>query len=206
MMGSEMPVKVAAFLAVTILAAFFAAPGIAYRAKEIVTMEAGECQLSVEVDEDSGTLRLRVRPEGRNCRIEKASMITVLRAAFAGTDLPKLSSLYIGRLVDYPWLSQHLAISASGDPAWDKRRGKPASVDINRYVAELLSRMEITEQIQEVFTALGYRVVDATVEKVLVGGSDDVPGYTGRASPGKLPYDAMVWFRLQRCQELRSPP
>jgi hypothetical protein len=197
-MESKMPVKIAAFLAVTVLVAFLAAPGIAYRAHEIVTVEADGCQLLVEFDEDSGTLRLRVRPEGRNCRIEKTSMIAALKAAFAQTDPPKLSALYIGRLIDYPWLSQHLATTASGDPAWDKRRGKPTSLDINRYVADLLSRAEITGQIQEAFATTGYRVVGATVEKVLVGGFHDVPGYAGKSSSGKIPYDAMVWFRLER--------
>jgi hypothetical protein len=190
--------KIATYLAVTALFAFLATPGIAYRAREIVTIEAGKCHLIVEVDEDSGTLRLRVRPEGRICRIEKASMIEALKAAFAKTDLPKLSSLYIGRLIDYPWLSQYLATTAAGDPAWNKRKGKPASVGINRYVADLLSRAEITEQIQEAFAGTEYRVVGATVEKVLVGGLDDVPGYAGKASSGKVPYDAMVWFRLER--------
>jgi hypothetical protein len=41
-------------------------------------------------------------------------------------------------------------------------------------------------------------VISTTVEKVLVGGFGDVPLWQGKMAPAKLPYDAMVWFRLER--------
>jgi hypothetical protein len=42
-------------------------------------------------------------------------------------------------------------------------------------------------------------VVSTTVEKVLVGGFGDMPLWRqGKMAPGKLPYDAMVWFRLEK--------
>jgi hypothetical protein len=36
------------------------------------------------------------------------------------------------------------------------------------------------------------------MEKVLVGGFGDMPLWQGKMAPGKLPYDAMVWFRLEK--------
>jgi hypothetical protein len=33
---------------------------------------------------------------------------------------------------------------------------------------------------------------------VLVGRFRDVPLYQGRMSPGKVPFDAMVWLRLEK--------
>jgi hypothetical protein len=44
----------------------------------------------------------------------------------------------------------------------------------------------------------GYRILGVTVEKVLVGGFREVPLYQGKMHPGKVPYDAQVWFRLSK--------
>jgi len=35
-------------------------------------------------------------------------------------------------------------------------------------------------------------------EKVLVGRFRDVPLYRGKDLPGKVPFDAMVWFNLEK--------
>jgi hypothetical protein len=197
-----MPTPPTRFLLLLALCCAVAAPVAAYRPRVMATLEAGPCRLLVETDEDSGTLRLRVHPDGRGCRIEKAAMIAVLAAAFtpSGAPIPQRThpSLCIGRLVDYPWLSQYLAATAFGDPAWNRRRGKPVAMDINQYVGAVLSRKEVTAQIQEAVAAGGYRVVGATVEKVLVGGFSDVPGHAGKPGSARVPFDAIVWFRLER--------
>ena len=184
------------------LVLFLVSPGASYRKQVIFSMEAGKCSLTVESDDESHTLRLRVHPEREDCHIEKESMLSALKAAFSKTGAPKLeetySSLYIGRLIDYPWLSQYLAITAYKDSAWDKKRGKPVALGINKYVSNILSRKEITAEIEKAFATSGYRVISTTVEKVLVGGFGDVPLWQGKMAPGKLPYDAMVWFRLKK--------
>jgi len=178
------------------------APVASYQQRVIFSMEAGKCSLTVEADDESHTLRLRVHPEREDCHIEKDVMLTALKAAFSKTDTPRLegtySSLYIGRLIDYLWLSQYLSATAYTDPAWDKKRGKPVALGINKYVSNILSRKEITAEIEEAFTTSGYRVIATTVEKVLVGGFGDVPLWQGKMAPGKLPYDAIVWFRLEK--------
>jgi hypothetical protein len=53
-------------------------------------------------------------------------------------------------------------------------------------------------QIETVFEKGGYGIVGVTVEKVLVGGFREVPFYQGEMYPGRVPYDAQVWFRLER--------
>jgi hypothetical protein len=42
---------------------------------------------------------------------------------------------------------------------------------------------------------IGRRV---SVEKVLVGGFENVPQLEGPRRKGKIPFDAQVWFRLER--------
>jgi hypothetical protein len=190
------------FLFGLVLVFFLIAPVGSYQSQMIYSMEAGKCSLTVESDSQSHTLRLRVHPEYNDCHIGKASMLSALKAAFSKTEPPKLegiySSLYIGRLIDYPWLSQYLATIAYRDPRWDKKRGKPTVLDINKYVSNILFRKEITVQIEEAFAGSGYRVISTTVEKVLIGDFRSVPLYEGEILPGKMPYDAQVWFRLEK--------
>jgi hypothetical protein len=169
----------------------------------IVSSKVGECDLTVESNEKWHTLRLRAHhPKYKGCHIDKNSMLSVLTAAFFKNDPPKLegsySSLFIGRLIDFPWLSQYLATTAYRDQGWDSKKGKPVAMDINKYVSQLLFRKELMAQIETVFEKGGYRVVGVTVEKVLVGGFREVPFYQGEMHPERVPHDAQVWFRLER--------
>ncbi|MFZ7112744.1 MAG: hypothetical protein ACOWYE_13765 [Desulfatiglandales bacterium] len=174
----------------------------AHEERLILSMEAGRCSLLVQAHEQSHTLRLRVRAEAPDCAISKEAMLQSLAAAFAKTDPPKLegpyTSLFIGRLIDYPWLSQYLALGAYKDREWKRAKGKPAAVDVNKYVAAILAKHDVTAQIEETFGESGYRIVGVSVEKVLVGGFGEVPLYQGEIRSGKVPYDAMVWFRLEK--------
>jgi hypothetical protein len=169
----------------------------------IVSSKAGEFDLTVESNEKWHTLRLRAHhPKYKGCHITRDEMVLALNEAFLKTDSPKLegsySSLSIGRLIDYPWLSQYLATTAYRDHGWDSKKGKPVAMDINKYVSQLLFRKELMAQIEMVFEKGGYRVVGMNVEKVLVGGFREVPFYQGEMHPGRVPYDAQVWFRLER--------
>jgi hypothetical protein len=173
-----------------------------YQERLILSMEAGDCSLRVEADDQSHALRLRVHPEQPDCGITKEAVQSVLKAAFSKTASSNVeetySSLFIGRLIDFPWLSQYLAATAYKDKGWNRTRGKPLSVGINKYVAAILSRPEVTSQLEETFGDSGYRIASVSVEKVLVGPFRDVPLYQGEMLPGKVPYDCMVWFRLEK--------
>jgi len=95
-------------------------------------------------------------------------------------------------------LSEQLALSASRDPRWDKKKGAASAPELNVYVQERLSKEEVTDQFDQTFGESGYRVVAVAVEKVLVGRRGDVPVHAGTKFPGKVPYDAMVWLVLGR--------
>lgn len=165
-------------------------------------MEEGKCSIRVEADDEARILRLRVISEYPDCHITKDAMQKVLKAIFSKTDPPKLegnyTSLFLGRLIDYPWLSEYLAVSANRDLRWDKNKGKPVSMDTNKYVSIFLSSQEVTTQFEKVFGDSDYRTRAVSVEKVLVGRFRDVPLYRGKMSPGKVPFDVQVWFRLEK--------
>lgn len=169
----------------------------------IVSAPAGECELRVESNLKWETLRLRAHhPQQKYCRITQDEMISILEKAFSKTDAPKLertyASLFLGRLIDYPWLSQHLATAAYHDPGWDSKRGKPVKMDINKFVGRLLFQKELISQIEGPFLKGGYRIVGVSVEKVLVGSFQEVPLYEGKLLPGKVPYDVQAWLRLKK--------
>jgi hypothetical protein len=65
-------------------------------------------------------------------------------------------------------------------------------------VNNILSGKKVTTEIEKALEASGYRVLAVTVEKVLVGSFREVLLYQGKMAPGKVPYDAMVWFRLTK--------
>ena len=178
------------------------ATAVAYQQRLILAVEAGKCALRLEADDEARSLRLRVHPESSGCSASREDVQRVLQEAFSRTEPPKLegtySSLFIGRLVDFPWLASYLASAAAEDGRWDRRRGKPVSMGINAYVAMLLSSREVTTQLEAPIQGSGYRVTSAIVEKVLVGDMRDVGPREGRASSGKVPFDAMVWFRLEK--------
>jgi hypothetical protein len=173
----------------------------AYQEKIILTVESGKCSFRVEADDQSRTLRLRILPADSGCYCSREEMQSVLQKAFAKTVEPKLnghySSLFIGRLIDYPWLGRYLASTAYGDKMWDRKKGKPFSMDLNKYVGALLSRKNITDPLEAAIAGSGHRITSASVEKVLVGYFHDAPFRQETASREKVPFDAMVWFRLE---------
>ena len=170
---------------------FLFTPVASHEGKVFFSKEVGKCVLIVETADDSRTFRLRVHSEGNDCHIDKETMSSALKAAFSKPEAPKLEGIYlslsIGRLIDYPWLSQYLAATAYKDPAWDRQRGKPVSQNLNKYVSNILSGREVTAEIEKAFSASGYRVISAVVEKVCVGRFRNVPMYQGKMSPGRVP-------------------
>jgi hypothetical protein len=167
----------------------------------IASVSAGECTLNLEAAENWPALRLRAgHPDHRPCFIEKAAVIQVLTQAFSEPHpiliARTFTSLAVGRLIDYPWLVKFLARRASQDPQWNAAAGKPRSVHVNRYVADALFLPEIVSEIETPLRKHSYRITGVSVEKVLVGGFDNVPQWEGSGRKGKIPFDAQVWFRL----------
>jgi hypothetical protein len=164
---------------------------------------AGPCALRLEALASEEALRIRAHhPESRSCRIEAEAVIALLADAFSAsnpaTPLPLFRSLTFGRLIDYPWLSQFLAHRAAADRAWDLAKGRPVAGDVNRFVAQILSSREILDPLEPPLARHGYAIGRASVEKVLVGGFDQVPLLAGPPPRGRVPFDAILWLRLQR--------
>jgi hypothetical protein len=192
-----------AFCIVTMLTIFLGSRVGSSEDTVIFSTISGECHLTVEQDSERRHLRLRAHhPKYRDCRVTRDEMVSALERAFSRIDSGGVeadhSSLFLGRLIDYPWMSQYLATTAHRDPGWNSSKGKPEGMGINQYVARLLFRQELMDQIEGVFEHARRRVTGVMVEKVLVARLRDVPLYRGDITPGKVPYDAQVWLTLAR--------
>jgi hypothetical protein len=202
MAGRRMEKKSYCCVLILALSSALPAAGFSYQERLILSMQEGKCSLRVETDDETRTLRLRVHPGHPECYATKESMQEVLKAAFSKTDHPKIegvySSLFLGRLIDYPWLCEYLAVSAYKDPRWDKKKGKPMSTELYKYVSAVLSNSGVTSQFENAFGDSGYRIRAVMLEKVLIGDFQDVPLYKGEKLPGKVSFDAAVWFRLEK--------
>jgi hypothetical protein len=169
----------------------------------VSSVQAGQCTLQVEVRDDWDSVRVRAQhPTSAACFIDAHLLSALLTETFAPFNPAVASrvfrSLDLGRLIDYPWLSQYLATRAAKDRAWNLARGQPIGVDLNRFVADLLSSREILRDIEVPLAQQGYVVMRASVEKVLVGSFDQVPLLAGPLPTGRIPFDAILWLRLHR--------
>jgi hypothetical protein len=172
------------------------------REATVVSVPAGECTFSLEADEEWHALRLRAHhPHYRPCNIDQQTVLTLLDAAFAKTEPPALqggyTSLSLGRLIDYPWLSRYLAEAAYRDKRWNRKTGRPVKAEINAYTGRLLYNRDLLKPVQAELGKHGYRIAGVSVEKVLVGHASDLPRPAQTRLVGRIPFDAQVWLQLQ---------
>jgi hypothetical protein len=155
---------------------------------------ASECTVALESYEGVTGAHLRLRPA---CELSldstRRALADLLPRALTSTARPPVLSLFLGRIVEYPWLSERLVDAALQSGQWSAKRGQlrsGATPNINAFVADLL------KQDAELRAMLpGWELTSVTAEKVLIGPAKK---YLATASPhDKAPFDAMLWLRLR---------
>lgn len=175
------------------------APGSAPR-RFSATAEVRGCALDLAYPTPTtDTLRLRA-----GCPL---SLVELLQGvdrllAAAGPDLPSPATLAMGRIVEYPWLSERLARAALADPGWDAQRGRPRAGGENAWVAEALAQRRLLAELADRFAAEGLALRVAGVEKVLVGDVGSSAELRHLAADAvdpaaRLPFDAQLWLRIE---------
>ncbi len=158
------------------------------------------------------------RTPSRDCDVTPAMMEDALKSAFdrlaSKSEGVQPQLIYLGRLYDYPWLSQGLTAWAANYPDWDGVNGRPAQVGAyeNEVVAGIVALM-VTEPLSEgakvspdVRTGLsfmpallkryGYRFERASVEKVMSGYNGKLFAPSDMPDAKNLPFDALVHLRI----------
>ncbi len=166
----------------------------------------GDCEVTLETDEKWNGMAIRFRhPDLKNCALSKSRLAAFLDNAFEklyhldpGTDF---ESLFMGRIVEHPWIGRILSEKASNHPDWSKKDGKPLKGNINEFTAEILFSPEVVSVFEAPLEKAGFRVTAVGVEKVLVstGKSEFADG--GFEGEGKVPFDAMMWLIVERRTE-----
>lgn len=189
-----------AALSVLVSAGPVAADGVVlYRG----AVKACVVQATAEAQWQTVALRLeKPAAAGLSCRLDREDTLDALArslsalAAEGGNVVYR--SIFLGRIVDYEWLSRHLAEAAARSAGWSGATGKPkAGATPNSVVARLLADAEILAAASAAAEPAGYRVTGVSCEKVLVSGSglealqpDWVP------AGARLPFDALCWLML----------
>lgn len=145
------------------------------------------CALDPEFSQQESASSLRVRTS-ESCRHPVVQLVEAVERGLADARAPTtLRSIFIGRLISYPELSESLKELAASDAAWDRAKGKGQGGD-NAVVARLLHRSPNVAALRIAIERHGYRLKGFSVEKVLV-----------TSSPGtRLPFDAMTWLIVER--------
>ncbi|WP_457566427.1 hypothetical protein [Caldithrix abyssi] len=162
--------------------------------------------LKIEANLKWHTLRVRAETSipGENGAIAEADLLKLIEKLVTEKDSllygQTFSSLYLGRLVEYPWLVTFLMRRAAESPEWQAERGrlKIDSVNINDWVATILFTHPIRDKIDRLFRKSGYRVTGISVEKVLVNDASKVERESVKYLTGKLPFDAQTWLILKK--------
>lgn len=163
-------------------------------AEPVGTHHAPECAVSLERrDQAHGPTVLRLRP-ACPLGLESSRQAVAALLAHAPAGAQELS-VFLGRAIEYPWLSSLLARRAASSSAWDRNAGRAVRGTDNGAVADLVRG---APELVQLFA--GWTVAGVSVEKVLVRPARELALPFGDAVPpaARLPYDAMVWVRLRR--------
>jgi hypothetical protein len=158
--------------------------------------------VDLEVDREDGVLRLRPRcpltAEEANCALSE----TLPRLWDRGDPPERYRALFLGRLVDYPWLSEELARWAARAAEWDSLKARPRTGgNGNALVERILLHGGVLEPLAGALAGAGLQVTGVSAEKVLTAPIATLPfgarfRSEGLSGDARVPYDAMVHLRL----------
>lgn len=158
---------------------------------------APDCPPSIEVAADGHSARLRAGREGTaRCTVSEADYHATVRAWWAGwpAGSPIPTSLGLGRAVDYPWLSRHIADAALAMPGWRVRVDHARRGELDRLARPVLQSPTLLQRLARPFDGAPLEVRGVSFEKVLFGPASEHASATGAAVP--VPFDAQLWLRL----------
>lgn len=107
----------------------------------------------------------------------------------------QITSMYLGRAVDYPWISKQITDNAL---VLIRKKGPVTKMTPKqRYALEsaAIKDAALLERLAAPFADSSYRVTGISFEKMLYGKAAD---YSSRKDAEKMlvPYDAQLWLRL----------
>ncbi len=167
-----------------------------------VKTEQGVVKIEANLKWQALALRGPLLYSGKNFQLSKSDLLQLIKKLVTEQDsllkAENFTSLFLGRLVEFPWMQAFLMRRAAESQDWQPQLDKPNHQEINAWVAKILFKHPIWQRIDALFSNSGYHLSGLSVEKVLV---DDVAKLGLDAVQdlnGKLPFDAQVWLILEK--------
>ena len=175
----------------------------------ILATAARAAETCVPRNEIESPSSMRLRADG--CALSlpdtTAALDALLTEAWGGKRMPvDRASLSLGRVADYPWLSKALADAATKSPVWEPNKGRGRRSSDNEAVASIVDTRRLLAPLASTFARHGATARAGSVEKVLVGKvgeTAELASLAGQklADGKKLPFDAILWLRLEKISE-----
>jgi len=167
---------------------------------------AAPCTPTHEVRDDGATLALQT-----SCPLSLAessqALEELLRVAYPNRRMTRdRAMLEIGRILDYPWLSQQLAEAATRSPVWNAAHGRGRRSDKEGAVASMVDTRRLLAGWAPVFARFHIRARADSVADVRVGEVGKAPELAPLAGDPahagkKLPFDGRLRVRLEPLPE-----
>lgn len=122
------------------------------------------------------------------CTVDQQHLLQVLERGLIKlkeeSELSAITSIFLGRIHAYPWMSHYILESSEVNKLWDTKSGRPVKGSANQYINTLLGSTIITTPFSRILTPAGYNLTGISCEKVLLNDEN-------------LPYDALCWITVR---------
>ena len=183
----------------------------AYADTEIPLFKAEReaCDINATATSEWRTIIFRISPHAdatQTCvatQDDTAGLITLAFATLSikemDTDGATYQSIFLGRLIDYEWLSRQLSEGAETDANWSAAAGKAKNGErAEDYVQRSLDIPPVLDPLSEALKPYGYRAGGFSCEKAMVSEPDTRPFQPAWVAPDKrLPFDALCHLVLK---------
>ena len=174
--------------------------------EEIYRDTINSCFVILESNKKWETLSVRIyNPKLAECTVQKNDLFDFLKKAFTKLSEKKpditYKSIYMGRIIEYPWISKFLADSAKACPNWSVVKGKVIKGNNHTLVSDILNCKYIINPFNEQLKLIGYKTAGVSVEKILISTGKPIKLPQWIDFKIKVPFDVMLWFKLEKMTE-----
>lgn len=173
----------------------------------LFTAQRSACDIDASSTSEWRTIILRIRPHpgaASACVVTPDDTAGLIGLAFATLAMKKMDtaayrSVFLGRLIDYEWLSRRLAEHATGDVDWSVTSGKTKNGErAEAYIQRVLAVRPVLDPIDEALKPYGYRSRGFSCEKAMVSAPDTKPFQPAWVAADKrLPFDALCHLTIE---------
>jgi hypothetical protein len=173
-----------------------------------VASPSQRCTIGLEENLREGLLRFEATCPLTPAQVE-VHLVSLLFELYPDGRIPSaIGALFLGRMADFPFMSERLVEAASRSGEWDLARGLPRSGNTDDFVARLLNELDLLPEVQRALGYFGLVGRTGTIDKVIIYSASQLAnaeelGRIGVPPDARLPGDAQVWLRLE---PLARPP